>query len=588
MSDLTDLQKHTDPLDVLRHSTAHVLAAAVTDLFPGTRYAYGPPVEDGFYYDFDVEHRLSEEDLPAIEARMRDLIAADAPFKHQTLAREDALAEFKARSQDFKLLTIESKVEGPDVSVYRTGDFLDLCVGPHVASTGEIKAFKLLRVSGAYWLGDEKNQQLQRVYGTAWRSQEELDDYLRFLQQAEARDHKKLGRELKLFLLDERTGAGNVIWLPAGMTIRRQLERWVIDEEVARGYQHVKTPDIAKRSLFVQSGHTELYSDSMFPPIRFPDGGEELQLRPVNCPHHILIYQSELRSYRELPLRIAEIGNMYRYEKSGELMGMIRVRIIALSDAHIFCTPDQLHEEIVEAIKLSLHFMDVLGVTDFKYRLSVRDEDSAKWLGTPEQWQPAQAALAEALESLGQPYELGVGEAAFYGPKIDFQVRDAMRREFTNSTVQVDFQLPERFDLEYVASDGKRHRPVMVHRGAFGAFERMTAYLTEHYAGAFPTWLHPVQVIVANLNDASLDYARRVVQALRDRGLRVELDDRNESVGRKKVSAIASKVPYFVVVGPRDEAAGKVSVRNRADEQTVEDLDAFAARVEAEVASKAR
>jgi threonyl-tRNA synthetase len=344
---------------------------------------------------------------------------------------------------------------------------------------------------------------------------------------------------------------------------------------------------MAKRSLFEQSGHTELFSESMFPPMRFPDG-DELQLRPVNCPHHILIYQSELRSYRELPLRLAEIGNMYRYEKSGELMGMIRVRTIALSDAHIFCTPDQVQDEIVGAIKLALDLMGTLGVEDFHYRLSVRDDDPDHWLGTPEQWQPAQAALAEALESLGQTYELGVGEAAFYGPKVDFQVRDAMRREFTNSTVQVDFQLPERFGLEYVAEDGSRQRPVMVHRGAFGAMERMTAYLIEHYAGAFPLWLHPVQVIVIPITDAILEYAETVAGRLRESGLRVEVDSRSERMGRKIRDAQLRKVPYMAVVGGREAETGHVSVRDRAGTQTDEELAAFAERLAEEVRTKKR
>jgi threonyl-tRNA synthetase len=344
---------------------------------------------------------------------------------------------------------------------------------------------------------------------------------------------------------------------------------------------------MAKRSLFDQSGHTELFSESMFPPMNFPDG-DQLQLRPVNCPHHILVYQSELRSYRDLPLRIAEIGNMYRYEKSGELMGMIRVRTIALNDAHIFCTPEQLQDEIVGAIDISLYFMKVLGVDEFEYRISTRDDDPSHWLGGVEDWQRAQKALMLALDSIGQPYRVAEGDAAFYGPKIDFQVRDAAGREFTNSTVQVDFQLPQRFDLEYVAADGTRQRPIMVHRGAFGAFERMTAYLIEHYAGAFPTWLHPVQVIVANLNDDTLDYARQVQAALRERRLRVELDDRQERLSRKKFDAIARKVPYFVVVGPRDAAAGNVSVRNRADEQTVEPLADFVERVATEVAERRR
>jgi threonyl-tRNA synthetase len=579
-----------EPINVLRHSAAHLLAAAVTELWPDAKYAFGPWTTEppGFYYDFDLEHRISEDDLPRIEKRMREIAGRNPAYERLVVPRAEARATFESRRQPYKLHVIDNQAAADEeISLYRTGDFLDICRGPHVAGAREISVFKLTRVAGAYWLNDEHNQQLQRVFGTAWMSQAELDAYLERVAEAERRDHKRLGRELKLFMLDERTGAGNVIWLPDGATIRRELERWVIDEEISRGYRHVKTPDMAKRSLYDQSGHTELFTESMFPPMNFPDG-EQLQLRPVNCPHHILVYQSELRSYRDLPLRIAEIGNMYRYEKSGELMGMIRVRTIALNDAHIFCTPEQLQDEIVGAIDLSLYFMKVLGVDEFEYRISTRDDDPSHWLGGVEDWQRAQQALMQALDSMGQRYQVAEGEAAFYGPKIDFQVRDAAGREFTNSTVQVDFQLPQRFDLEYVAADGTRQRPIMVHRGAFGAFERMTAYLIEHYAGAFPTWLHPVQVIVANLNDETLDYARQVQAALRDRRLRVELDDRQERLSRKKFDAITRKVPYFVVVGPRDAAAGNVSVRDRADQQTVEPMGDFVERVAAEVAERRR
>jgi threonyl-tRNA synthetase len=582
--------RDSEPINVLRHSAAHLLAAAVTELWPGTKYAFGPWTSEppGFYYDFELEHRISEDDLDRVEERMRQIAAKDPAYEHLLMPRAQARALFEAKDQPYKLYVIDNQAAGDEeISLYRTDGFVDICLGPHVSSAGEISVFKLTRVAGAYWLNDERNQQLQRVYGTAWLSEADLDAYLERQAEAEKRDHKRLGRELKLFMLDERTGAGNVIWLPDGATIRRELERWVIDEEVARGYKHVKTPDLAKRSLFDQSGHTQLFSESMFPPINFADS-DQLQLRPVNCPHHILVYQSELHSYRDLPLRLAEIGNMYRYEKSGELMGMIRVRTIALNDAHIFCTPEQLQDEIVGAIDLSLYFMGVLGVDEFEYRISTRDDDPTHWLGDVADWKRAQQALMQALDGLGQRYTVAEGEAAFYGPKIDFQVRDAAGREFTNSTVQVDFQLPQRFGLEYVAADGTRQRPIMVHRGAFGAFERMTAYLIEHYAGAFPTWLHPVQVIVANLNDETLEYARQVQAALRARGLRADLDDRRERLNRKKFDAIARKVPYFVVVGPRDAAAGNVSVRNRADEQTVEPVEAFVKRVAAEAATRSR
>src|SRR5437660_2865890 len=388
---------------------------------------------------------------------MRKLAQADIPFVHEVLSREKAVDEFRRRGQDYKLELIADKVEGDEVSVYRTGDFLDLCRGPHVRSTKELKAFKLLRVAGAYWRGDEKQPQLTRIYGTSWPAPKDLEEHLKFLEEAEKRDHKRIGKDLKLFMVDERVGAGLPLWLPAGATVRRELERFIVDEELARGYLHVRTPDVARLDLYRQSGHAQLYGENMYPPMKFEDG-EELELRPVNCPHHIVIYQSDLRSYRDLPMRIAEIGNNWRYERSGTLIGLNRVRAFALNDAHIFCTPEQLMGEVKGAIDLSLYFSEVLGVDEFSYRLSTRDDAKEKWLGTEEQWQVAEAALSEALESMGQKYEVGVGEAAIYGPKIDFQVRDAHRREFTNSTVQVDLQLPERFYLGCVAEDGSRQR----------------------------------------------------------------------------------------------------------------------------------
>ncbi len=434
-----DAEVSDDPLYVLRHSTAHLLAAAVTELFPGARYAGGPPVENGFYYDFELSRPLSQDDLEPIQKRMAQIVARGDRFRQELLPHPEAVRRFEERDQPYKLYWINRKASDDElVSTYWTGDFLDLCRGPHVASAADIPAFKLMRVAGAYWLGDERNPQLSRVYGTAWFSEEELEDYLRTLAEAEKRDHKRLGRELRIFALDERTGVGNVLWLPNGATIRRELERWIVDEELARGYQHVVTPVFGKLDLYKQSGHWERYHDTMYPPME-AENGEELELRPMNCPHHILVYESELRSYRDLPLRIAEIGNNYRWEKSGELMGMIRVRSFALNDAHIFCTPEQLHSEIVGAIELARYFMDTLGVTDYRYRLSVRDPDHAKYVGTDEQWANAERALADALEALGETFELGVGEAAFYGPKIDFQVRDAHRRRHG-----ADDRLPDR------------------------------------------------------------------------------------------------------------------------------------------------
>jgi len=588
MPDYGEHEASDDPLQVVRHSTAHLLAAAVLELHPEAKYGIGPPVQDGFYYDFDFGGKsISEADLPAIESRMRRLAQADVPFVHETLAREKANEEFRRRGQDYKLELIADKVEGDEVSVYRTGDFLDLCRGPHVRSTKDLKAFKLLRVAGAYWRGDEKRPQLTRIYGTAWQTQRELDDYLKFLEEAEKRDHKKLGKELKLFAVDDRVGPGLPLWLPDGATIRRELERFIVDEELARGYLHVRTPDVARLDLYRQSGHAQLYSEYMYPPMKFEDG-EELELRPVNCPHHIVIYQTELRSYRDLPLRIAEIGTNWRYERSGTLAGMNRVRAFALNDAHIFCTPDQLMDEVKGAIDLALYFSQVLGIDEFSYRLSTRDDVKEKWLGGEEQWEDAQAALAEALESMGQTYEKGVGEAAFYGPKIDFQVRDAHRREFTNSTVQVDFQLPQRFDLEYVAEDGTRKRPVMVHRGAAGAMERLFSYLIERYAGAFPTWLHPTQVVVASTKDEFNEYAEQVGARLRASRIRVLVDTRSERLNRKIRDARLKKVPYIAVVGETEAPSGHVNVNDRTNTQVDMPLDSFVSMIATEVAERRR
>src|SRR5438067_3554270 len=588
MSDYGDHEATDDPLQKLRHSAAHLLAAAVTELYPEAKYGIGPPVQDGFYYDFDFGGKsISESDLAAIESRMRKLAQADIPFVHEVLSREKAVDEFRRRGQDYKLELIADKVEGDEVSVYRTGDFLDLCRGPHVRSTKDLKAFKLLRVAGAYWRGDEKKRQLTRIYGTAWQTPRELEDYMKFLEEAEKRDHKKLGKDLKLFAVDDRVGPGLPLWLPDGATIRRELERFIVDEELARGYLHVRTPDVARLDLFRQSGHAQLYRKYMYPPMTFEDG-EQLELRPVNCPHHIVIYQTELRSYRDLPLRIAEIGNNWRYERSGTLAGMNRVRSFALNDAHIFCTPEQLMDEVKGAIDLALYFSKVLGIDEFSYRLSTRDDVKDKWLGSEEQWEEAQAALAEALGSMGQTYEVGKGEAAFYGPKIDFQVRDAHRREFTNSTVQVDFQLPQRFDLEYVAEDGSRKRPVMVHRGAAGAMERLFSYLIERYAGAFPTWLHPTQVVVTPIADAHNEYAQEVAARLRASRVRVEVDRRSERLDRKIRDAKLKKVPYVAVVGGKEVESGHVNAQNRAGEKVDMALESFVEMLTAEIAERRR
>jgi threonyl-tRNA synthetase len=578
----------TDPLNMLRHSAAHVLAAAVTELYPGTKYGTGPFLENEFYYDFDSPHQFTPEDFKEIEKKMRSIVGRKIPFEHVELPKAEAIATFERLDQPYKIELIERHYpNGGDVSLYRTGEFLDLCLGPHVPDAGAIRAFKLTRLSGAYWDADEKNAQMQRIYGTAWPSQKEQDEYLEMLAEAERRDHKKLGRELKLFTINELSGAGLPLWLPNGATVRREIERWVVDEELKRGYQHVITPNLARLELYIKSGHWNLYKESMYPPMTFEDG-EQLELRAMNCPHHILVYQSEMRSYRDLPLRIAEVGMNYRYERSGTLQGMNRVRAFALNDAHIFCTPEQVEGEVKASIELALYFSEVLGIDDFWYRLSTRDDVKDKWVGSLEEWETAERALASALESLGQQYRLGPGEAAFYGPKIDFQVRDALRREFTNSTVQVDFQLPQKFDLEYVADDGSRKRPVMVHRGAAGSMERLFAYLIERWAGAFPTWLAPVQVAVVPITDKENEYAAKVAERLRRANVRVEVKDQSDRIDKKIRDAKRMKVPYVAVVGQQEVESGQVNIRNRAEERTAEGLEDFAARLVVEIAEKRR
>ncbi len=551
-----------DRLYAMRHSAAHIMAEAVLSMFPEAKFAIGPPIENGFYYDFDLPRPLTTDDLSVIEERMRASIAADHPFQRSTASKEEARRLFVG--QPYKLELIDS-IEGDEVTLYRHGPFLDLCEGPHVESTGKVKAFKLTSVAGAYWRGDERNPMLQRIYGLLFETQEELDDYLRRLEEAERRDHRRLGRELELFTSHELVGAGLPIWLPKGATIRRLLEEYITAEEREAGYQHVYSTDIAKRDLYVTSGHWDHYKDLMFPPMQLEN--EEVVLRPMNCPHHILVYASKLRSYRDLPLRIAELGTMYRYEKSGVLGGLSRVRAMTLNDAHIFCTPEQIKEEFSSVMRLVERAYATLGIIDYSYRLSLRDPaDKEKFVENDEMWELAERVLREALDSLGLDYFEAPGEAAFYGPKLDIEVRDMLGREETLSTIQIDFHLPNQFDLKYIGEDGREHRPVMIHRGIISTMERMVAHLIELYAGAFPLWLAPVQAVVIPIADRHLDYARAVAHDMKVAGLRVEVDDRNERMNAKIRDAQLQKVPYMLVIGDREVAAKAVAVRTRAGE----------------------
>ncbi len=553
------------PIQRMRHSAAHVMAEAVMDLFPDARLAIGPAIEDGFYYDFELPRALTPDDLPAIEERMRQSIAAKHPFQQSRWSRVKALHYFRDHDQPYKVELIEG-LPDEEVGIYEHGPFLDLCRGPHVENTGEIGPFKLMRVAGAYWRGDEHRPMLQRLYGTAWFSQEQLDEYLWRLEEAKKRDHRKIGKDLELFMVSEDVGAGLPLWLPNGATVRRLLEEYILGVERAADYQHVYTPNLAKVDLYKTSGHWEHYQDSMYPPMEM-ESGEALVLRPMNCPHHIQIYRSKMRSYRDLPIRIAELGTMYRLEKSGELAGLSRVRAMTLNDAHIFCTPEQMLPEFIKVVKMVQEAYAVMGFAQYSYRLSLRDpNDKVKFEDNEAMWQQSEAALREALEQLGLDYYVGIGDAAFYGPKLDVQVANVLGKDETISTIQLDFTLPERFDLEYIGEDGQPHRPVMIHRGVLSTMERFMAFLIENYAGNFPVWLAPVQAVVIPIADRHVEYADRVAERLRRAGLRVEVDRRAERMNAKVRDAQLQKVPYMLVVGDKEAASEAVSLRLRTNE----------------------
>ena len=556
-----DTLTREDRLYRMRHSAAHIMAEAVLEMFPEAKFAIGPPIDNGFYYDFELPRALTPEDLPEIEKRMRARMASDVPFEHSEMPKAEALERFAG--QPFKVELIEG-IADANVSIYQQGAFIDLCEGPHVERTGQVPPFKLTSVAGAYWRGDEKRPMLQRIYGAMFETQSELDDYLERIEEAARRDHRKLGRELELFTSHELVGAGLPLLLPKGATIRRLLEEYIHKQERDAGYQHVYTPVLGKVDLYKTSGHWAHYRDGMFPPMQLEH--EELVLRPMNCPHHILIYQNGLHSYRDLPLRIGEMGTMYRYEKSGVVGGLSRVRAMNLNDAHIFCRPDQIKAEIAGVLRLVERAFATLQIVDYTYRLSLRDKDSDKYVDDDELWRVAEGELREILESAKLPYYDAIGEAAFYGPKIDIQIRDILGREETLATIQVDRHLPNQFDLTYIGEDGAHHRPVMIHRGVIGTTERMMAYLVELYAGAFPPWLAPVQAIVIPIADRHLDYAHEVLDSLRAAGLRAEVDARGERMNAKIRDAQLQKIPYMLVVGDREAEAQAVAVRTRAGE----------------------
>jgi len=554
-----------DGLDVLRHSTAHLMAQAVQSLFPGTQVTIGPTIEDGFYYDFKRDQAFTAEELEKIEARMAEIAKSNLKVSREEMPKSQAIELFRRMGENYKVAILE-EIPDDTVSLYRQGDWVDLCRGPHVPSTGVLKAFKLTGVAGAYWRGNEKNEMLQRIYGTSWPTEEALKEHLRLLEEAKKRDHRKLGQELGLFMISDAIGPGLPVWLPKGAMVRSILERYIVDLERSLGYQHVNTPQLARVDLYKRSGHWDHFKDNMYPLMEF-ENKEELVLRPMNCPHHIVIYQHGLHSYRDLPIRLAELGTMYRYERSGALSGLSRVRAMTLNDAHIFCLPEQIQSEAVGVLRLIERVYRDFGFKNYWYRLSLRNpNDKANFVDNDAMWDKAESYLRQALSEVGVAYKEAVGEAAYYGPKIDVQLNDVLGHSETLSTVQLDFYLPERFELEYVDKDGQYKRPVMIHRGVISTMERMMAFLIEHHAGNFPLWLAPVQIKIVTVTDQQLDYARRIFMELKGGGWRVELDERNEKLGYKIREAQLAKIPYAVVIGDKEVQAQTVAPRRRGGE----------------------
>jgi threonyl-tRNA synthetase len=555
-----------EKLEIMRHSASHVMAEAVLSLFPDAKFAIGPAIEDGFYYDFDLPRSLTPDDLPVIEKKMGEIIKANLPFIHKEITKEEAKKLFA--TQPYKLELIE-EIPDDKVGVYEQGKFTDLCRGPHVAATGEIKAFKLMSIAGAYWRGDEHNAMLQRVYGIAFNSQQELEDYLKIQEEIKKRDHRKIGKDLDLFVFSELVGKGLPIFTEKGSIIRRELERFVVDEELKRGYKHIYTPDLANVALYKISGHYPYYKDTMYPVMKVDE--EELILRPMTCPHHYQYYASRPRSYRELPFRIAELAKQFRYEKSGELIGLTRVRLFCLADSHIICQKEQAVSEINQVMDLIEYIAGVLGYKtgeDYRYRLSLGDrKDTKKYFKDDEAWDYAENVLRDVLIKRQANFFEAGNEAAFYGPKIDIQMKNVAGKEDTAFTVQYDFVGPKRFKLTYIDSDGKEKEPIVIHRSSIGAIERTMAFLIEHYAGAFPTWLAPVQVKIIPVADRHLEHARRLEKEMKDKGVRVEVDDRSERMNPKIRQAQMEKIPYMIIIGDKEIADNTVSVRLRSGEQ---------------------
>lgn len=574
-------------IEVMRHSTAHVLAQAVKRIYKDVQFGVGPTIDEGFYYDMDLEASITTEDLPAIEREMKQIIDENLPITREEVSRDEAKQLFEEIGDQLKIELIDDIPADEQVTIYRQGEFFDLCRGVHVPSTSKIKAFKLLSVSGAYWRGDSNNKQLQRIYGTAFEKPKELEKHLKILEERKERDHRKLGRELGIFTISQKVGQGLPMWLPKGATVRRLIERYIVDLEERLGYDHVYTPVLGSKELYETSGHLDHYNDDMFPFMEMDN--EDLILRPMNCPHHMMIYKENLYSYRNLPVRIAELGLQHRYEMSGALAGLQRVRGMTLNDAHIFARPDQLKEEFIRVVELIQHVYNDFGIEDYYFRLSYRDpEDKEKYIDNDEMWNQAEAMLKETMDEMDLDYVEATGEAAFYGPKLDVQVKTALGHDETLSTVQLDYQLPEKFDLTYIGEDGKEHRPVVIHRGVVSTMERFVAFLLEEYKGAFPTWLAPVQVKVIPVSlEAHLEEAKKLVDQLTFAGLRVELDDREEKLGYKIRQAQTEKVPYSIVLGDKEIEQGNVNIRKYGEKDTETlSFDAFITHIQKEVDNK--
>ena len=560
-----------EALEVLRHSTAHLMAQALKRLYGDVKFGVGPVIDGGFYYDFDMDEKVSSDDFEKIEKTMKQIVDENHKIERKVVSREEAKSFFK--DDPYKLELIDAIPEDESVTLYSQGEFTDLCRGVHVPSTSKIKEFKLLSTAGAYWRGDSNNKVLQRIYGTAFFDKKDLKAHLEMLEERRERDHRRIGKDLELFTNNQLVGAGLPLWLPNGATIRREIERYIVDKEVSMGYDHVYTPVLANVELYKTSGHWDHYRDDMFPPMKL-DETEEMVLRPMNCPHHMMVYNNRPHSYRELPIRIAELGTMHRYEASGAVSGLQRVRGMTLNDSHIFVRPDQIKDEFKRVVNMIQEVYSDFGFEDYTFRLSYRDpEDKEKYMDDDEMWNKAETMLKEAVDEMGLPYVEAIGEAAFYGPKLDVQVKTAMGKEETLSTAQIDFLLPERFELTYIGSDGENHRPVVIHRGVVSTMERFVAFLTEETKGAFPTWLAPKQVEIIPVNvDLHYDYARNLQDELKSQGVRVEIDDRNEKMGYKIREAQMQKIPYQIVVGDKEVENNQVNVRKYGsqDQETVE------------------